>query len=211
MIVPQGMSEPEVLEIIDRVAVRLCRKFKFGYHDVDDMKQQAKLFALECMDSETYDSSRPLENFLWTHVRNRLFNMKRNKYERPDKPCFTCPLYDPHCRASTNECEAFPDKMECTLYHGWINRNAAKKNLMCPIDLGEVRDEHEDNMKVADHVEEIGNKEIWDLIDKHLEVGLRADYIKIKNGIKVPKNKRTKVEEAIIAIMHQYGGLESDD
>ena len=39
------------------------------------MKQQAAIFALEGL--EKYDNKRPLENFLWTHVRNRLFNYKR--------------------------------------------------------------------------------------------------------------------------------------
>lgn len=30
-----------------------------------------------------YDSSRPLENFLYTHISNRLKNLKRDKYFRP--------------------------------------------------------------------------------------------------------------------------------
>ena len=82
------MTEEEVLETIEKIANKLCYKFKFGYHGVEDMKQQATLFALEGLDS--YDEKRPLENFLWTHVRNRLFNYKRDNFERPDKPCFSC-------------------------------------------------------------------------------------------------------------------------
>ncbi len=91
MNIPKGMTEEEVLSSIDRVANGLAYKYRFGYHGLDDMKQEARMLAIEGLDR--YDSSRgKLETFLWTHVSNRLFNIKRNKYARPDKPCFDCPL-----------------------------------------------------------------------------------------------------------------------
>jgi DNA-directed RNA polymerase specialized sigma subunit len=99
---PHGVSEEEFLTVLDNISKRLGHKFKFGYHNFDDMKQQAAIFALEGL--EKYDKKRPLENFLWTHVRNRLFNYKRDNYQRPDKPCLSCPLYDPHCKKSNNQC-----------------------------------------------------------------------------------------------------------
>ena len=105
MKIPEGMTEEDVLSSIDRVANGLAYKYKFGYYGVDDMKQEARLLAIEGL--ERYDSSRgKLETFLWTHVSNRLFNIKRNKYSRPDKPCFDCPLnaYDPDCKNSINQC-----------------------------------------------------------------------------------------------------------
>ena len=55
------MTEEEVLETIEKIANKLCYKFKFGYPGVEDMQQQATLFALEGLDS--YDEKRPLENF----------------------------------------------------------------------------------------------------------------------------------------------------
>ena len=73
-------------DIIERVSSRLAQKFRFGYHTIDDMKQQAALFAWEGI-YDSWDDSRPLENFLWIHVRNRLYNFKRNNYGRPEKPC----------------------------------------------------------------------------------------------------------------------------
>ena len=60
--IPKGMDETEVIAIIDRIANRLAAKFKFGYHELEDMKQQARLFAWEGM--ENYDGVRPLDNFL---------------------------------------------------------------------------------------------------------------------------------------------------
>ena len=51
--IPQGMTEEQVVQTIDIIANRLAKKFKFGYHDIDDMKQQARLFAWEVI--ENYD------------------------------------------------------------------------------------------------------------------------------------------------------------
>jgi len=81
------VTEEEFLRVLDNISKRLGHKFKFGYHDFDDMKQQASIFALEGL--EKYDNSRPLENFLWTHVRNRLFNYKRNNYQKYIYKSFT--------------------------------------------------------------------------------------------------------------------------
>jgi DNA-directed RNA polymerase specialized sigma24 family protein len=202
MKIPKGMTEQDVVDTIERVANRLAFKYKFGYHGVEDIKQQAALHALKAMDK--YDEDRPLENFLWTHIRNRLFNDKRNNYERPDKPCLTCPLYDPHCAKSHSQCEAYTDKTECDLYARWLKRNSPKKNIMQPIDLDEVKDEQEDNMKTADFTESVSNNELWELIDKHLHVSLRNDYMKMKNGMKISKARRKKVETAILEIVREY-------
>ena len=59
MKLPKNMTEEEVLKTIEHIANKLCYKFKFGYHGVEDMKQQATLFALEGL--EAYDEKRPLE------------------------------------------------------------------------------------------------------------------------------------------------------
>ena len=69
-----NVSEEELLSTIDIISKKLAYKFRFGYHEIEDMKQQISIFALEGM--ANYDHNRPLENFLWTHVRNRLFNTK---------------------------------------------------------------------------------------------------------------------------------------
>ena len=202
MKVPKGYTEQEVVDIIEKVSSRLAGKFKFGYHGIEDMKQQAAMIALESLDK--YDETRPLENFLYVCVHNGLFNEKRNKFERPDKPCFTCPFYDKHCLKSSNQCAEFNDRMDCKLYNNWSIRNGAKKNIMKPIDIYNVRDEREQNMRVDDHVDDIVQKELWNIIDKHLDIGLRADYIKIKNNVKLPKKRRVIVEQAIFDIMREH-------
>ena len=133
-----SVDEDEFLKIVDIISKKLAYKFKFGYHDYEDMKQQISIFALEGL--KNYDHTRPLENFLWTHVRNRLFNYKRDNYQRPDKPCLSCPLYDKMCKQTMSGCLQYTDKNDCELYASWSSRNSAKKNLMYLNTIDEIKD-----------------------------------------------------------------------
>jgi len=199
MKIPDGLNEQDVLTVIDKVCTRLAYKFKFGSHSVEDIKQEGAIIALESLSK--WDGKRPLENFLYTCVHNGLFNFKRNNFQRPDKPCLTCPLYRPN---EPKDCSKYDDKMECELYIKWYNRNNNKKNIVQPVDIDNVRDEYEENMSLADATEIIEHKEVWTIIDRYLDIELRADLIKIKSGVKVPKQRRRAVESAITEILKEH-------
>ena len=199
MKIPPGLKEQEVIDVIETISKRLAYKFIFGYHTPEDMKQQASIAAWESL--EKWDGKRPLENFLYVCAHHALFNFKRKHYHRPDKPCLTCPLYD---LSLPSQCQEFNNKQECELYSAWDARNSVKKNIVQPTDISNITDENEENMSLPDTVGSVEEQEIWNLIDKHLDVKLRSDYIKIKNGIKVPKPRRLKVESAILEIMREY-------
>lgn len=207
MKMPHNHTEAEVVEIIDRVAQKIASKFKFGYHDIDDMRQQARLFALEGL--ARYDCKRPLENFLWVHVHNRLFNFKRDNYERPSCPCTGCPSQDLSLK---NGCVAHTDKSECLPFICWFNRNSSKKNLMRPVELEVVCDDYESRSHQKDViVEDSILLEITAIIDRHLPVAMRADYIKMKYSLKLPKYKKTIIQEAIVKILSEHGYVEGTD
>ena len=193
-----GVSEAEFLIVLDNISRRLAHKFKFGYHDFDDMKQQAAIFALEGL--EKYDHSRPLENFLWTHVRNRLFNYKRNNYQRPDKPCLTCPLFDKTYQCSTNQCSKYTDKTECELYSTWASRNDSKKNIMQPSYISDHENLH--NTLVKDELfNDIQNNEIIKFLDQHIQSEYRETYLKLKHGLKIPRQQLNKLKTHINEIL----------
>jgi len=196
---PNGVSEEDFLRVLDNISKRLGHKFRFGYHDFDDMKQQAAIFAIEGL--EKYDNSRPLENFLWTHVRNRLFNYKRNNYQRPDKPCLTCPFFDKHFRCSLNQCEQFTDKSECELYVSWSNRNESKKNIMQP---HQIEDESLLSSYNRNFVDSISDKELIVFLDQNIESEYREDYLRLKHGEKVTKNKLQKLQNHVLQLIEQY-------
>jgi DNA-directed RNA polymerase specialized sigma24 family protein len=198
------VDENEFLNVIDIIAKKLAYKFKFGYHDFDDMKQQISIFALEGL--KNYDHKRPLENFLWTHVRNRLFNYKRDNYQRPDKPCLSCPLYDPHLKKSDSGCEAYSNKEDCSLYHSWINRNSVKKNLMHLTTIDEIKD-YGNAFSTQENilVDNICTNEILNLVETYLVGEDRTIYLKVKNGNKVSKSDMDKLTKKLQQIVKDHG------
>ena len=200
MKLPKNLTEQQVVDTIDNVVNRLAQRFIFGYHDVDDMKQQGRLFAIEGLDR--YDGKRPLENFLWTHVRNRLSNYKRDNYERQQLPCFQCMKHN----FKDSNCLEYEDMLECSLYNRWYMKNSAKKNLMSPITLEQVHDEHECNMSLEENpYDNVVGFELKGLIDQNIPISLRSDYIRLKNNIKIPKLRRDKIQESIRKILIDNG------
>lgn len=196
---PNGVSTEEFLLVLDNISKRLANKFRFAYHSIEDMKQQAAIFALEGL--QNYDKKRPLENFLWTHVRNRLFNYKRNNYQRPDKPCHSCPFYDKLCKSSTNQCSKFTNKQDCAPYEAWAKRNEIKKNIMQPSYI-------ENNFNCAESHTNldslVANNELIQFLDTNIQSEHRETYLKLKHGSKVPKSDLTKLQAHIFQLMEDH-------
>ncbi|MAF24916.1 hypothetical protein CL634_05005 [bacterium] len=198
------MTEEEVVEVINRILSTLSYNFKFGYFGVDDMKQEGWVYAIEALPKYNPEIA-PLENFLRTHIRNRFLNLKRDKLSRHQPPCPSCPFYDPECRLSINKCSAFEDKSECDKWSGWEKRNSAKKNLVQPLDITNIRDEREKNMKCSDDIVQHSiNVELIKIIDKNLPISMRSDFNKMLEGIHVAKQKREKIEVHIQNIIQEY-------
>lgn len=186
---PANMTETEVMKVIDNVANRLARRFRFGYHDIDDMKQQARMFAWEGLDG--YIDGLPLENYLWTHVRNRLFNFKRDKYERPGNPCDNC---------KEEKC----DGRDCCIYRKWLSHNRSKKNLMNPIDIENVVDDKESNMRDYGDEDELEYRELLDKIRNEMPTLIYKIFVRLQHGGKVNKVQKTKVQVEVDRIMEKY-------
>tara|TARA_R110000751_G_scaffold56608_3_gene120629 strand:- start:424 stop:1056 length:633 start_codon:yes stop_codon:yes gene_type:complete len=205
--IPEGMNEEEVVDIVNGILKTLSYSFRFGYFDLDDIKQQGWIYAIEGFPK--YDPKKgPLENFLRSHIRNRFLNLKRDKLSRHTPPCPSCPFFDPNCLKSKNKCAAFEDKRECDKWSGWEDRNMAKKNLVQPLDITNIRDENEKNMKkFTDVHEQTVKSELFSIIDRNLPVNLRSDFRKIMEGVHIPKPRRLKIEEYIRNIIEEnYDG-----
>ena len=176
MKVPKGMTEKEVTETINKICDRYAYKFQFAFYTPEDIRQEAFIIAMEALDR--YDESRPLENFLAVHVKNRLNNFKRDKYYRQQKE----------------------DQASKSSEHN----NNTKRFLMEPIDINSVRDEQENNMRLDDNfVDNVEQQELFDIVDAHLDVNLRADYLRILHGVYVPKPRREQIYEEINRILRK--------
>ena len=192
------MTEQQVIQTIDNIANRLAAKFKFGYHEIDDMKQQARLFAWEGL--KNYDGIRPLENFLWTHVRNRLYNFKRNNFGRPDKPCDVCPFFSNDFENSRGYgCKAYDNHEECSLYMGWLNRNSSKRNIM---NAARLELEIQGQERIEDSMD---RKYVFNLIDEELPTRYREDWLRLINNSKLSKARKDVILEIIFKILKENG------
>ena len=191
------VKEEDFLNALDIISKKLIYKFKFGYHEIEDMKQQAAIFALEGL--ENYDNKRPLENFLWTHVRNRLFNFKRDNYFRPDNVCVGCPFFDPSCSVSINQCAKFKNKNDCPIFSQSEHRNSLKKSLMKPVNID--HNNPTDLKAPTDLLSSITNSELIGIIEDHMETKYRETYLRLKGGSKVPKADLIKLQEHILEIL----------
>ncbi len=182
------MTEKEVLKVIEKIANKLAVQFKFGYYDKDDIKQEIYIIAMEGL--SRYDDSRPLENFLFIHIRNRLIIFKRDNYIRKGNICKFCDNKDPECE-------------HC--YKRAIKRNT-KQCLMEPLDISNINHDNEPNMWDAnDIVNTLSINETLDTIDRNLSVNYRGDYLKMRAGIYISKARRVEIENEVKRILKENG------
>jgi hypothetical protein len=204
----KGMTEQEVVDTIYKVARRLAPKYRFGYNSVDDMIQQAVEIALVKIETK-YDDSRPLENFLSVVLRNGLFNYRRDRFKRLDKPCLNCPLKA--YIKSEDKCTAYSCKLDCQPYNAWNSRNEDRQNIMCAIDIGGVDDENEDNMRINSEIELLEYREIINLIDSKIPLDYYKDWLKLKNNNRMSNKTKDELLKVIKTIIKENSDYDYAD
>jgi len=193
---PDGVTEDDFIDIVNSISKKLCDKFKFGYFDREDIKQECFILAMDAL--SRYDSDRPLINFLWSHIHNRLCNLKRDKYFRLEKPCFKCPLNA--YVAKDDLCTAYDNKEDCSFYAVWLEKNTSKQNIMNPIGMSCMNDENEQRMKNNDSVfSNVANDEILNIVDNNISISMRKYWLQQRAGIRIPK----KHYDLLIEEIHQ--------
>lgn len=190
---PPNVDPEAAMETIERSACVLAPSFVFGYFDLDDIKQTARMFGLEAL--KRWDGKRPLANFLYVHIRNRLINMKRDLLRRTDAPCRGCHEGRP-CKDAVGTA--------CPAYAAWAARNNAKASLMRPFAMPEQ--ESGAGVSGSGLLDTLCIEEMRERIDRELPVELRSTYLKMLDGVPVSRVERAAVAEAVRAIL----GGESD-
>jgi RNA polymerase sigma factor (sigma-70 family) len=177
---------PLELQKIQEVARALAPSFTFGIYDEDDIFQEAVLFGIECLPRYDVEQSQ-LKTFLYTHIRNRLINLKRNHTYRKD-PCNTC--------QDNDSCEI---AHQCKMYTNWRQR----QNVINPISFTDSMTSTIPSEE-SPILEALSNKEILSLIDKKLPVEYRKDYILFLDGVTITKKKRLKLVEILTEILREW-------
>jgi len=200
MHIPEGLTEAQVLEIIRKTVAYLSPSFKFGYFDIDDMKQEGTIFCLEALPSFNFDKSCQTEvrdalfTFLKTHVRWRFLNMRRKQLARLEPPLCDCDL----CKNDS------ANRLDCKKYSNWVRRNMAKRSLMEPFDVGEVYSQSASSTQNIDEL--LISSDIISILNEHIPASSRVDYRKFIEGVALPKNKKEKLIEQIRAILDKHWG-----
>ena len=84
-IVPSGMTQDEVFELIEVVINRIAPKYTFHGYTVNDIKQESFIICMDAMGR--YDAKKTrLENFLSVNLSNRLKNFIRDNYYTANDP-----------------------------------------------------------------------------------------------------------------------------
>lgn len=187
---PPPLTEAQFLAAIDKTVQLLARSFAFAYYDEEDIAQEAREAAIKALDG--YDPRRPLANFLYTHIKFRLINLKRNVSHRTDAPCSSCHGGTPCARAIEE------NGTTCQTYARWRSRNDRKAALAQPKGLLPSEAIHPMGGAVGDTLEA---DELETLIDCQLPVALRATYLKMREGIKVPAPARSAVMDEVRRIL----------
>jgi len=182
------MNETQLIKIINSLIERIVHKFVFGFYDLDDIKQEAFIIAIDGL--ERYEEGRPLENFLAVHISNRLKTFKRDNYFRPEPKCIRAYCDKSHL---CNQCLEKEQKVNI------------KKNIMDPIDIYSVDNENEKSMSMPDNLfYDLTRCEIQSLIEKNMPLDLKIDYEKMLDGKNLPIIKKQKIEEIILDILDKY-------
>jgi hypothetical protein len=72
------IGEPEFLATVKEIAAKLSYKFRFDIHNMDDITQQCYIFAMDALNRYKPEVG-PIAPFLYTHLKNRLVNFKRDQ------------------------------------------------------------------------------------------------------------------------------------
>lgn len=192
------MTEKEVIQVIEKTVSYLAPSFKFGYYDTEDMKQEGTIFCLEALPSFNFKKSNQEEisdalfSFLKTYVRWRFLNMRRKRLTRVEPPDCSCNL----CKQDSG------NRLDCKKYSNWVRRNMSKRSLMEPFDVNEVYNKNASSTK--DLEELITSTDIYQILDEHIPVEIRADYRRFLEGVSIPKNKKEKLFSEIRLILQEH-------
>lgn len=181
----------DVLDIIERIVNNLAPYFTFSCYDIDDIKQEGRIFALEALSKFNKDRGE-LYSFLLVHVRNRLINLKRNKLYKLTPPCQTCKY-----RGDNGDCNLHNSMDECKILNLWLR----KKDVKQPISY-EVDSLDNDDRSIIDQVE-LNN--LIKIIDEELPIKLRRYYLIYLDGGKIDSYYKNQLLNEIKEIAKRRG------
>lgn len=185
MRLPSFLTEEQFLTAFDNVIVKLVSKFTFNMFDRDDIKQEAFIIASEGVFSYNPSFGVPLENFLYTHLRNRLINFKRDNYLRRETSCQECKTLQKLCsRCSQREA-----------------LNSVKKSILEPANIDSMAHPTYE----IDLSDGIDSNALLAEVFLQMPASMVEDFYKVRDGVRINTNKKRRIIELIKRIAEELG------
>lgn len=162
----------EEIDAIERVVKKINgTKYLFGYNDIRDVKQEARIICIEVIRKDVFRGDSSLDTFLMRSVYNGLSILKRQTRLRTKSTC------------------------DCGTCKFCIRKNS-KYCLYNHVGLDNI---DEDWMVVEDslNTEEFYCEEIMQQIDKKLPPELRQDYLKMIHDGDLSESRKKHLIEVI--------------
>lgn len=198
MKLPKGYTEEQVVRQMKNAVGHLAKHFIFGYYDLDDIKQEGYLYAIDAVEKYDVDNSRgcSLYTYIYTYVKNRLLNLRRDKMERLESPCDGCK------DAADGQCRVFGQEELCPIWAAWRRRNDTKKNLAS-------MHEDESTQKLIDYEQkdisnELADREISTYVLNHIPISFRSNFLRYLDGYKLSKPKREQLQKIVLDILENH-------
>lgn len=185
---PVGPEETatHILQVVHDVCTTISHTHQFGYHTEMDIFQQSYEEAIKVLSRNVYDvAKKPLGNFLYVHIHNRISNLKRKQFFRSEAPCKCCDAFN-------------PGDSPCRRWHEWNRRNESKQRLMRPMTLT-----GDNNLPAppSDPSEAVILGELTSYIEQRLPAELVDDYLIFKSEGDLPKARRNRVRAVLRTIL----------
>ena len=169
----------KTINLIKRIIKKIAPKYTFGFYEVEDIEQEAFIIALEGL-SKYNEKLGSLSTFLQHHINNRLKNFKRDNYYQPRQKCPQCgQVFNKACPSCLN----FEWQME------------QKRSLTETYQITEPFYIPQDKLE---------EQELFLIIESHLPQDLRSDYLKLKEGITIPYNRKIRLIDTLREILEEH-------
>lgn len=178
-------DRPENFEVVVKNIINMVAHLNtFGSYTKEDISQEIWLLCLEAL--PRFDHKRNLYNFLLTHVKHRLKNLKRNKYFRHECPCKLCSFKE---QGKTGH----DDGQYCARYLKWYEMNLSKSSLASSMGHDFNGDSYVND--IESHEDVVARQDLFESIEANIPAHLRKSYLKLKSGVNIPNIERQEVLE----------------
>lgn len=170
----------EYLKELERLSNIFAAKSRgIAYLTKDDIRQECWVFGLKAYNKWNPEVGRP-GPYIRKHLENKLRNLHRDLVTRNEPPCEKCFSENYH------ECEKSDGVNGCRLHQRWARANSSKANLSRP-GGSQGAEKH------YDYKDSTEQEELQELINEKVPAIYREDYLKMLNGVKVPKERQEKI------------------